>query len=144
MKTCFKCQQQKPLSDFYKHPMMADGHLNKCKDCARSDVRQNRARKRKYYSEFDQKRRQSPNRKAMKKVYERRGRIRHPDKYKARMMAKNAIRDGRLIRQPCEVCGTQEQVEAHHEDYSRPFDVRWLCFQHHREAHGQVVVAATR
>ena len=41
MKKCFKCYEEKPLDDFYKHPQMADGHLNKCRPCTRADVASN-------------------------------------------------------------------------------------------------------
>jgi hypothetical protein len=44
-----------------------------------------------------------------------------------------ALRTGRLVRQPCEVCGA-EQTEAHHDDYDKPLQVRWLCRTHHVEA----------
>lgn len=42
-----------------------------------------------------------------------------------------AVRDGSLKRAPCVVCG-KERSEAHHEDYSRPLDVVWMCRPHHR------------
>lgn len=44
-KVCFKCGRELPLSSFYKHPKMGDGHLNKCKDCTRKDTRDNLAKK---------------------------------------------------------------------------------------------------
>lgn len=41
---------------------------------------------------------------------------------------------GHLVPQPCEVCGS-DKVEMHHDDYSRPIDVRWRCREHHMELH---------
>jgi hypothetical protein len=41
MKKCFKCNIEKPLNDFYKHPQMPDGHVNKCKICNKNDIHEN-------------------------------------------------------------------------------------------------------
>ena len=46
----------------------------------------------------------------------------------------NAVKAGTLIKQPCRECG-EKKVQAHHEDYSRPLDVIWLCASHHRKLH---------
>ena len=46
----------------------------------------------------------------------------------------NAIVSGRLAKNPCEICGA-EKAEAHHDDYNKPLEVRWLCKTHHTEWH---------
>lgn len=58
----------------------------------------------------------------------------HPEKAKAKRMVRTEIEAGRLVRQPCEVCG-KLPVDAHHDDYSQPLKVRWLCRKHHNELH---------
>lgn len=59
---------------------------------------------------------------------------RHPEKIKAVQSVNNAIRDGRLVREPCVVCGATP-AQGHHPDYSKPLEVVWLCRKHHGEAH---------
>jgi len=57
----------------------------------------------------------------------------YPEKKLTKRRVRKAIREGRLIVQPCEVCGRKDAVQAHHEDYSKPLAVRWLCPLHHRQ-----------
>ncbi len=139
LKRCFKCHVEKPLSDFYAHPQMADGHLGKCKECNKRDVQENYRARRPQYKEYERKRFQKPKRKRYVAEQQRAMREREPQKYKARKMVHNAIRDGKLIRQPCERQPCDQKAQAHHENYSKPLDVTWLCFKHHREHHGQHV-----
>lgn len=58
-------------------------------------------------------------------------------KRRANAMVARAVKKGALIRQPCEVCGLSATV-AHHDDYSKPLDVRWLCWGHHAEYHKSI------
>ena len=52
-KRCFKCGAIKPIDDFYRHPQMADGHLNKCKECTMIDVRKNYSNRKTQYHAYD-------------------------------------------------------------------------------------------
>jgi hypothetical protein len=61
----------------------------------------------------------------------------NPEKVRAHNTVFVEIRAGRMERQPCEVCGNP-RTDAHHDDYARPLDVRWLCRVHHREIHQRV------
>lgn len=129
-KKCFKCGAVKPLHDFYKHHGMADGHVNKCKECNRAYVSENRQKNIEYYREYDRERgaRQPPE-------YEREYRRKYPRKYKAHYLVSNAIRDKKLFREPCSECGSEIRIHAHHDDYARPLNVRWLCAAHHKQWH---------
>ena len=138
MKKCSKCGLEKGAGQFYTRPA-----TSKCKECYTADVRANYAKNRAKYARYERQRFQTPERKKMLRGYQKNRRLLHPDKAKAWQAVSYAVRNGHLKRQPCEVCGTTEKVQAHHDDYSKPLDVRWLCFKHHREiAHGQVVTAA--
>jgi hypothetical protein len=55
-------------------------------------------------------------------------------KVKARQACKYAVKSGKLTRLPCEECGAAKS-HAHHEDYSKPFDVKWLCAACHAVLH---------
>lgn len=132
MKTCFKCQRELPFSEFYRHKQMADGHLNKCISCTKEDSIKNRLKNIEKYREYDRHRgsRQS-------KEYCKEYRNRFPQKYKAHCIVNNAIRDGKLFKERCCVCGSSEKIHAHHDDYLKPLNVRWLCSACHSQWHAK-------
>ncbi len=62
--------------------------------------------------------------------------------YDASSLVCRAINQGVIIPEPCEVCGIfgrdekgHRKVIAHHDDYNKPLEVRWLCKKHHYEWH---------
>lgn len=113
---CSACHETKPVEDFPWHK--AGGRPRPiCRTCQR---KRNKAFMR------------TP---AGKRSALRYSRKRDKRKTAARDFTRAAIVLGYLVRQPCEVCGTSK-VQAHHGDYEKPLDVRWLCTTHHADEHG--------
>jgi hypothetical protein len=132
MKVCFKCRQAKPITEFYKHSAMEDGHLGKCKNCARQDATAYRAARIEHWRAYDRAR-------GNRQIGYQYG-AKQPERRAAQVALGNAVRDGKVTPLPCLICG--EKAEAHHPDYSAPLDVIWLCPAHHKQAHAMTRKAA--
>ena len=131
MKTCFKCNNEKPMSEFYKHAQMKDGHLNKCISCTKKDAREHRDLNIDKIRKYDRDRGNRQHKEYMKEY-----RDKYPKKYKAHIKLNNEKKKGNIKQLPCEVCGEENSV-AHHDDYNYPLSVRWLCSAHHHQWHAK-------
>lgn len=60
----------------------------------------------------------------------------HPNERRAQAKLNHAKAKGEITQQACEVCG-KLKTEAHHDDYNKPLEVRWLCRQCHAEWHSK-------
>jgi len=157
MKTCKKCNIEKQDEEYYASDKT-------CKECRKEAVRKNRENNADYYREYDKARFKSDprvrerhrryqkteagkesvsksrkkwaieNREAMHaKLIEYREEF--PKKYAAHSAVHCAKIKGILRPMPCEECGSEKNIHAHHDDYDKPLSVRWLCSQHHRDWH---------
>ena len=150
MKKCIKCGAEKNIEDFYKHKEMSDGYLNKCKDCTKKDTLKYRKENIEKVRHYDRNR---PNKK--ERVLKNIERIlNNEDKYKRYLEKKKewskknkikrqahnkvarALLKGIIKRKfNCEICGCEENLEAHHNDYNKPLEVIWLCKKCHTNTH---------
>lgn len=135
-KACIECAEEKPLSAFYRHAEMGDGHLNKCKEC----VREYQRRRHREKIENDPEWRERERERSRKKWRERH----HLWSSSSRSSevgdeVKNAVRRGDLVpASRCEDCGhdfSEFRREAHHPDYDEPLEVEWLCSLCHGKRH---------
>lgn len=133
-KPCIKCGVIKPFEDFYRHPRMADGHLNKCKECCKHESSKHRNENIERVRAYDRERSKSGSRIRQSIEVTRAWRAQDKRRTVAHSAVARAIRNGLLERQPCESCGNPQAV-AHHDDYDKPLDVRWLCQACHRQHH---------
>lgn len=150
-KACFKCGEIKPLTDYYKHKTMGDGHLNKCKECTKKDSSKHRDENIEKVKEYDRNR---PNKKERcvkqaeyaktpkgKEVALKATRNYRKDKIKkqAHYDLSNAIKYERIEKPSnCSKCGIECNPHGHHDDYNRALDVRWLCTRCHTDFHNTV------
>lgn len=68
--------------------------------------------------------------------YTSRFRVRFPEKHRAQLEVRQAIESGVLVRPAeCSSCLSSCRPHAHHDDYSQPLIVRWLCGRCHRSHH---------
>ncbi len=135
MKRCFKCHKEKPLSEFYKHKAMSDGHLNKCIDCTKEDARENRRKNGEKIRKYDRERAKTPKRKELASRQQKKYRAKNRVKDRAHNKLHRAVKMGFVFKKPCAVCGAKRNLEAHHFDYSKPLEVIWLCSLHHSAVH---------
>ncbi len=142
MKRCLRCKTNKNLNAFYGHQGMKDGHLNICKECTKTRVKKHRNLNLDKIQAYDRFRRRMENltseqldKKRNRLVKnrsdsQRRYRKKHPEKAKA-------LNKSQRIKRPseCSCCGKKGKVEGHHEDYSRPMELTFLCNQCHNFIH---------
>jgi len=136
-KECFKCKTVKPLTEFYKHSEMGDGHLNKCKECTKNDANKHRAENLEKIREYDRKRGKLAHRVAQRTEVNRAWRAEDVRRQKCHSAVRAAIISGKLVKTPCEKCGEIKSL-AHHEDYDKPLDVMWLCQPCHKQRHKEL------
>jgi hypothetical protein len=141
---CYKCREEKPLSDFYRDTHSPSGLQGRCKACCKADASTEEAR-RKMREHMRARRVQNTEReRAIQAVYrerhretvnararERWGAEQEAEKQMARRAVFLALSSGRLAKpSACQQCGTERpsrEITAHHDDYRRPLEVVWLC-----------------
>jgi hypothetical protein len=107
-------------------------HPEKIKNSINSWIDKNRSeynKKRKKYTLINREKVLTVKRKSQKKY-----RKNNPLKTKAHNLINKLLKDKTIFKKPCEVCG-ELKVNGHHEDYSKPHVVIWLCKDHHAERH---------
>lgn len=129
-KCCSRCGKVKAISEFHK---TGGSRIHSwCKSCSKAERRRRYLLRKQTELSMNAKWRKS-HRPLMRK-YGREYAQRSLFQNAARVQVRLALKYGRLKRNPCEVCGNKK-VEAHHDDYTKQLNVRWLCKNHHEEVH---------
>ncbi len=137
-KRCSECGHCKPLErGFYRDKSRKDGFMYRCKLCVQVYYSLNKPHLLSNQLEHNREYSHTERARELKVVSAHRMMEKYPERYQARNTARNALKSGKLVRQPCEVC-EEPKTEMHHDNYSMPLEVRWLCHLHHRELEGRL------
>lgn len=135
MKKCTGCGKEMGPNDYYKSTP------GKCKICKHVDTKRNYLKtfekRRERINSYSTARFKTEAGKLAARLNSKKMKEKYPEKYKAREIFKSAVRSGKITRLPCGVCG-DFKVQGHHDDYSKPLEVRWLCNKHHRDHHRRI------
>lgn len=134
-KVCSTCFKAKGVEGFYHNKRSKDGFQYRCKDCMDAAVKKWQLK-----TGYLWKSETTEYFRRYQREWARKHPRPHSYKYTARAAVARALKRGSLIRKPCEKCGSKDRIQAHHPDYSKPLQVKWLCKKHHDMAHGRRTV----
>lgn len=145
LKVCSQCDTRKPLSSFGRDERSKTGYRAECKACNRARSRERYAANR--TARREEKRLYEASHREEAKARVRAWRLKHPErrdggdkvKRSARVAVRDAVHNGRVTKpESCEDCGgafPKAKLHGHHEDYSKPLEVEWLCPECHGKRH---------
>jgi len=143
MKHCLSCQELKSVEMFHVDRSAEDGRSKRCKDCVNKAAREKRAYenrnrpadwKKKTQDKAAYMKAWSAARPGYATAKKAAWYAKNKDRLRVREKVKYALKAGKLVKTPCQVCGGLD-VEGHHPDYSAPLSIVWLCKSHHRQLH---------
>lgn len=135
---CSKCNLMLPVSEFYVDRSKPAGHTADCRACRKQAVNEYASRNR--AKEQDRKRLAHKRDSAAMAVRVAAWMDSHPEAVKAYRIYRRARRCGFLtIPAQCSACGQTAKLDGHHEDYTKPLKVEWLCRSCHKTLHANQV-----
>lgn len=133
MKKCDRCGEIKDISMFYVHKK--DNKIfSYCKECSGKSRHNSYLKNREKRRAHDYKYQRSPKALELHRAFSSKVRKLYPEKIRCRDKVYKAIKSGKIIRGNCEGCG-KPKAQAHHKDYSKPFEIKWLCPACHTKEH---------
>ena len=132
-RVCKRCEIDKPVEDYYRNKPSKGGRLLICKVCV-SDKRKPADKAKRDYKNAIYSKWRKVNKDRIKK-YKHTWKSKNRQKSRAQNKVYRALKSGELVKGACEVCCTKEGIHGHHDDYTKPLKVRWLCPLHHTATH---------